>query len=176
MKKFTVDKIYNSDMKQIHPDPELNKDLMYQYVETPHEHWILGSSNPHQGSTNPREWHIPVAILDNRFTIEEAREARRELAFFISQNLSSFLLGIKGRIALSFEDLEPETGETIRDPQVLGIWDEEKKEIIPVPGRDLTSELRAELKKLEAEGNTKFYLREDKSIKEGNNPSEESKF
>lgn len=158
-------------MKQINPNPDLNKALMYQHVETPHEHWILGSSNFHQSSQDTGVWHTPVAVLDKKFTVEEAQEARRELGFFLNPHAAP-MLGLKGRIAISFEDLDPKTGETLRDPRVLGVWDQEKERVVPVPERDLTAEFRVRLKELEAANpEIKFHLREEEPVGEGVKPT-----
>lgn len=163
-------------MTSIHPDPAVNRSLMSLRVLTPHETVILGGSGHFDTSKDPKVWHTPEPVLEGKLTVEEAREKRRDLGYYLNPS-AAMMLGLRGRVAISLEDLDPQTGETVKDPHVLGLYDEIKNEVIPVPGRDLTTELRGKLKEFEERNpEEKFYLREIKQLNEGNNPgSSESK-
>lgn len=64
---------------------------------------------------------------------------RKKLEFWFE--IAPPWMGLDGRyIAFRFEDLDPETGITIRDPRILGMYDKENGRVTKVEGRDLTKE------------------------------------
>ena len=85
------------------------------------EHKIMGSGTEHE--THP---HIPVGVLDGMVTIEEAVEARNEKRLYFA-NFGNYF-GIEGatKVKFTLEPIYAETGETVRDPQLIIVLDEDR--------------------------------------------------
>ncbi len=83
--------------------------------------FVPDSENPSPIST-AAEFFIPREITAKHIAVEKMRKLRKQRLFFCpGQHLNSSLgFNEVGYIALSLEDLDPTTGQTIRDPKVLG--------------------------------------------------------
>lgn len=95
----------------------------------------------------PSTYRTPLGILAGLITIEEAIEARRQAGFFTTRRFCYDLADDEKLVVLSLENLNPETGETLRDPQVLGFLIEGRDNpnygnIERVIDRDLNTEFR----------------------------------
>ncbi|MBI2337743.1 hypothetical protein HYU95_01025 [Candidatus Daviesbacteria bacterium] len=118
-----------------------------------------GTLNEEEKPSNP---YIPLGVARGTLSIEEAQKLRKETGHFSSIPLQGALELPFDEIAVSYEDLDPVTGETIADPKVLGILNRLGKEIIPVAGRDLNTEAREKIKKWEEDDPTiQYFLREE---------------
>lgn len=136
-------------------------------VVTPQEGLLTGGTYDDELMQKP---YVPICVTNGIATIEESQEARRRFGFFISRILGN-RLGLE-RAAISYEDLDPETGETLRDPQVLGGCNKLGNKIIPIEGRNLIGEARKIIKKWEQEDpEIKYFLREEESHIENEQPS-----
>lgn len=103
-----------------------------------------GTLNEEEKPSNP---YIPLGVARGTLSIEEAQKLREETGHFSSIPLQGALKFPFDEITVSYEDINPDTGETIRDPKVLGIYDRAKKTIVGVEGRDLNAEARKIIKK-----------------------------
>lgn len=142
------------------PD-ELRKNLGDR-IDTPFEHSMIGGSSPNweylaeRGDTID-DMHTPIRVLgdgrspEKNISIEEMNLIRTRVEFVTYAAFSLGLIykrknseedrSLKGKmLALSIEPLDPETGVTIRDPRILGVWDEENRKIVQLEGRDLNRE------------------------------------
>ncbi len=107
---------------------------------TPQEHIMLGSTPP-VDPKNDEEWYIPTGVLMRRLSIKMAMEGRKELGH-LESGIMAGLIGLKNeRISLGLQDLDPKTGKTLNDPEILGVWDDKNKVVREVKDRDLTREL-----------------------------------
>lgn len=102
----------------------MEREIVLGDILTPQEHKLLGSSSKVLKYGDPveeREWYIPEVIQYGNISIEEVNQARREKGHVNVMHISE-ALGLKGSICMRLSEANPETGETLRDPQVLGIW------------------------------------------------------
>lgn len=111
---------------------------------TPQEHRIIGSDVRFQ--THPPIVYIPLNVLRasqapavRAAMIKDAIEIREQAGIFVSGIIGG-LIGVMRPLAFCFEKLDTETGQTIRDPRIAGIWESEPRKIIHVEGRNLTAE------------------------------------
>lgn len=113
---------------------------------TPQEKRLLGGTPHEQPGSNI--WYTPYIIQEKGIgAIEEAIEFRKRFPFTAEQ-IMACLLGIRThRLALSLEQLDPSTGMTIADPQILGIILEKQKIVKKLRGRNLTQEYYAQFEK-----------------------------
>lgn len=124
----------------------------YPQCLTPQEHLIVASSAPFQ--TEPPKIYIPLTILEapeiphvRAALIINARKIRHVLRVYRSGIVGSSI-GIDDVLTFSLEDLDPVTGQTLRDPGVLGIWDDKTRTVREVRGRDLNGEFYERLLEL----------------------------
>lgn len=128
---------------------------------TGQEHLWVGSS---PGPKATIDIYVPLIILragvKHREFLEYINEQRQNAGVFISGVVGG-LIGINQRLAFSLEPLDLQTGRTLRDPRLLGIWDQESEQIITVPGREINQEYRQALKQGEEEYPRlyKYYFR-----------------
>lgn len=135
---------------------------------TPQEIAFIGGTLEEDEETNV---YVPVKVTDGALTAEAAQERRKQYEFFVSQ-LIGRALKLPGGAALNYGDLDPETGKTLRDPEVLGYWDEHTGDLIVIEERDLTKEAYQKLKEMEKQDPImKFYLREQPSDTEKEYPT-----
>jgi hypothetical protein len=92
-------------------------------LRTGQEHNLMGSSS----GTEHKEigiQYIPIAVLGGR-TIEEINNARNREIGYLNQRVNGMLgrdIRLYGHGVLSYEPLDATTGQTTRDPQVLGFY------------------------------------------------------
>ena len=133
-------------MSQEDQDGELFEELFEQEL-TPQEVILRGSTIPQNLDTKLKEseeaWRIPLGVLLERLTVEQARDAREKLGHISISPIVYRGLGLSegDTFAIKLEDLDLKTGEAKSDPQVLGFWDSRQKRVVEAPGRDLTKEL-----------------------------------
>lgn len=87
-------------------------------------------------------FHIPEEVLKGNLSILEADRNRDQLGFFLSIDfLPGSILGVHNiPLAISLERLDLNTGTTLCDPRILGLWNPQSEQIKEVTGRDLTKE------------------------------------
>lgn len=140
---------------------ELQRTLDLQASYTAQEHLCMGST-PDFPKDRPfflfdgkltkipmdRQPYIPQGVIYRQLPLKRAIEVRKEEGFFISRGMGSRLgLGDKA-VAIKFEELDPKTGETLQNPTILGVYDDETKQVTQVEGRDLNKEFYDEVKKI----------------------------
>lgn len=149
---------------QMLSDPEYVRDFSH-HVETPFEGRMVGGTPDNMTYLKLRgntieDYHIPVSVLGNgeqserNISIEEANLIREAAQFRVLTAMSlSFCIDLrtgklkedkdivlnKTKLAVSLEPLDS-NGVTVRDPRILGVWDEETQTYHEIPGRDLTKE------------------------------------
>lgn len=130
-------------------DPNFNPDSFL----TPQEKLIMG------GSVDPvvkgDDWYIPQA-LSQGMSIEEVSKIRKELKLMPS--IVGYSIGEK-LVAIDLKDIDPKTGKTIEDPEILGTWDNNTEEI---NNKDLGHDLTRELYRVFQEAGMDLHLREKK--------------
>lgn len=145
--------------------------IAIQDFRTAQEHWFAGST-PEVEPLEEADWYIPQGVLKGVLAIEEAIKLRKVAGHFESGILSAILRLTGGMpISVGFSDINKETGMTLRDPEIIGLWDKNKREIVKIEGRDLTKEAYNIFRKLE----TDLHLRESTTTKEGKVNSSEQR-
>lgn len=144
------------------------------YRGTPHP-WDFLNERGHK----VEDYHTPKPFLMKRCSIEEAQRMRRKLEYWWASAPHWMGLGDQ-YIAISFEDLDPETGITVRDPRILGTYDKENGQVVEVVGRDLTKEFYVGFGKREGSPSSPSIwelLRDTKEMleKEAGTPSQPEK-
>ncbi len=88
---------------------------------TPQEKALTSGTTLEEAGSN--EWYRPTSIdLNQIWTIGIARLMRQFKAFIIPAYLTR-QIEIPNRLVLSLEDLDPTTGQTLRDPRALAELD-----------------------------------------------------
>jgi hypothetical protein len=126
---------------------------------TPQERWFLGGGS--EGAV--KEHYAPEGVLSGKASIEAVRGARKQLGYvegggylvlFGKQN--GMMPGESIRMRL--QDIDPVTGQTVKDPEIIvGIWDEARNEFVG-DTRDLTEEFCAS----NEEGGEDLHLRTER--------------
>lgn len=148
----------------------------YGKLLTPFERLMIGgtTSKVYEDEKQPEDWrwHTPIVLLgqnelpEDRPSIEEINLIRAAMKFNVSAGLSLLGEGTMNDPALKFkslafslEPIDPVTGNTLNDPKILGVYDPEKDEVIPIDGRDLNREFYQTQKDwYEAHPNSLFSL------------------
>lgn len=138
---------------------------------TAQELWFTGGT-PDITPKKEEDWHIPQGVLRGVLTIKEAIEERKTMHY--ESFMLSAILGIQDKsLSMGFAELDAETGQTVNDPEIIGLWDKEEKKVVDVPGRDLT-QMTQEAYGI-FKGRTDLHLREFTTAKEGRASSSEQK-
>ena len=108
-----------------------DKALANEYL-SPQEHHILGSTE----SPDDPGYYTPEGIFSGLRTIEETIQARNvvQVTFgglpqMILGDLTGDFKGIGKIVAISLSRLTRETGETLEDPNIVGIYDPKTGEV-----------------------------------------------
>ncbi len=173
-------------------------------VETPFEQRLGGGTPGNHAYLRARgnnidDYHTPVPVLGegksprNNASIEEANLLRGIIKFEVSSPTTILIdlktgqlvedenLNMRNMIAMSLEPLDPQTGVTVRDPRILGVWDEKTDTYREIPGRNLTRQFYQRLRERyeasdEPSNNVWNYVRDGKSYLESEtsgNPEKE---
>lgn len=133
--------------------PDLNSD-----ITTPQEGSFIGGTYEEKGLRHP---YTPVGVSSGCLTIKDTQDLRNGEKYFSSRILGTFL-GLPDPAMISYEELNPQTGETVRDPQVVGYWDSKEGKVVAVEGRNLTVEAYELLRKWhQRDPEMKHFLREE---------------
>lgn len=127
---------------------------------TAQERWFVGNT-PEYFPQKENEWYIPQGVLKGVLTIREAIEKRTTMHY--ESFMLAMVLGFKDKsLSIGFAEIDGETGQTVNDPKIIGLWDKDKEKVVEVPGRDLTKEAYDKFKELK----TDLHLREFSAKKE----------
>lgn len=112
-------------------------------VLTAQERVILGATPPTDTELGtPADWYRPQGVLKQELSLEEVIDRRRELGDYITSAIMESVLGVGKPIVLELAKIDPETGQTLEDPKIIGLWDKETKTVIkPDEGSRLTREV-----------------------------------
>lgn len=120
-----------------------------------------GTLNEEEKPSNP---YIPLGVAKGILSIEEARKLREGAGHFSSIPLQGPLGYPLEEIAISYEDLDPVTGEAVRDPRIIGFFDRPKNAIIETEKsilNDLNDKARQIIKRWEEDDpSIQYFLRE----------------
>lgn len=149
-------------------------------VITNFERMLRGATPDHFESIT--DYHIPISVLSGETSIKEANKIRRNLGHIIVAPLIfSPDPNMDTIVAISLEDVDPVTRATVKDPQVLGVWDEQNGITREIEGKGLTKKFYRALKE-GAERLPQYskehpwtYVRDGKSYVETETPGEPEK-
>lgn len=117
----------------------MEKTVVMHDIQTAPE-LLLAGSTLEVVPVKEEDWHKPQGVLIEVLTIEEAIKQRKAVGHFESGMLSS-ILGFEDKsVSVGFSDIDENTGMTHEDPKIIGLWNEERREIEKIEGRDLTQE------------------------------------
>lgn len=104
-------------------------EFIYEYwLITAQEHLVKGSS-PHIDPQNEEDWYKPQGLLNSQYPLEALIAGRKELGILRSSP-HGYAIGRKKSVVISLEDIDPESGQTLKDPLIIGLWDEKKKKVV----------------------------------------------
>lgn len=140
----------------------MEKEIFDKSFLTPQEHLFVGST-PEVEPKKDNEWHIPELVTLGRIGIDEANRKREDI-FHIKTSIMAATLGFENKsLIIKLQGLDPETGQTVADPEVIGIWDDNKRQMaeIETDNLDLTKKL---FDKLHTYSETDYHLRQPGSL------------
>lgn len=153
------------------------KPLSVEDIMTPQEHTLAGSTPavlPREG--HPEDWYTPISLLtkvkNKRLSIEETIIARKERGHSLIGTGVAGIVGSRVPLVVSLADLDPETGQTLEDPVIGGVWNPATKRI---EGTDQGQRLTEELYKAYEKYKMDLHLRPTSTAPEGqhrNNPEQ----
>ncbi len=136
-------------------------------ILTNQEHLIQGDTSEAMGIRG-LEWYKLAGVSSGEISIEEAIKRRSELGYANISPIVLVGLGMRRDLVFKFEEIDSQTGISIKDP-TIGIWDNEKNEVIShVDGVDLANEVVERFKKMGVD----LHLRE-RPIRERERPGSE---
>lgn len=107
-------------------------------VRTAQEQRLQGISPDYDTVAKPSDFYVPQGVLRGQISIQQARDIRTKRGYITTMVWLNFGPGYS--TALKLEDLDPETGMTLKDPTVLGAYRSSEGRIATYPERDLTAE------------------------------------
>lgn len=159
-------------------DPDYLRQVYGESVATPFELRLGGATSRNNNYLHNRgniteDWHTPVMVLGRgetdpkKTSVQEASLIRSQMGFGLISSIVLNNPNLKGRqLVISLEPLDPLTGTTIKDPQVLGSWNSDTSSIEPFESSNLTTDLYSSLKKKHPEEATWLHVRDGKSYLE----------
>lgn len=100
-------------------------------IKTPQEMIISGGRIHHPADMS--QFYVPTCIPNDGWSIRQAQLLRIRFGFFLMGELRKIIFPRDGNIVLRLPRLNPKTGETRRDPQIVGSWDYGNKKLTEFP-------------------------------------------
>lgn len=92
------------------------------HIRTPQEEYFCGGTPDTNRIKVKEDWHRPIGLLTNSFSFENVNGERQDLKTFLS-NIAGVILSINARGVFQFEELDPATLKTTKDPTLLRLVD-----------------------------------------------------
>lgn len=141
------------------------KVLSIAELMTPQEH-ILSGSTPRivPDREHPDNWYVPISVLAEKLTIEEANSARQKIGHMIIGPMIAVFIKPRVSLLASLAALDPETGQTVEDPVINCVWNTETNK---TEDADLGPKMTGDLYKVFEDYKTNLRLRPTSSTPEG---------